>query len=58
MRRNPVAGPVSGHASFPLPHDQNEQMATVFMSADAFDELQASVGEEIGADYKPEALPA
>jgi hypothetical protein len=41
--------------SFPLPHDQNEQMATAFMIADAFDELQAAGRAEMGADDKPEA---
>ena len=34
----------ASRASFPLPHDQNEQMATAFMIADAFDELQAACG--------------
>jgi hypothetical protein len=30
-------------------------MATVFMIADAFDELQAAVRAEMGADDKPES---
>jgi len=38
--------------SFPLPHDQNEQMATAFMIADALDELQAAVRAETGAPRK------
>jgi hypothetical protein len=44
----------ASRAPFPLPHDQDEQMATVFMIADAFDELQAAVRAEMGADDKPE----
>jgi hypothetical protein len=44
----------ASRASFPLPHDQDEQMATAFMIADAFDELQAAVRAEMGADDKPE----
>jgi hypothetical protein len=45
----------ASRASFPLPHDQDEQMATAFMIADAFDELQAAVRAEMGADDKPES---
>jgi hypothetical protein len=45
----------ASRASVPLPHDQDEQMATVFMIADAFDELQAAVRVEMGADDKPKS---